>query len=83
VPGGVSLLAIFVLTRSNVVTTAASIATLTATAKSVKALRWLFPSLVMRDSTAKIPQRCASWIVPTGHPLMKGGTVVWEARLWE
>lgn len=42
VPGGVSLLAVFVSTRSSVVTVAASIAIITATAKSTTAIRWLF-----------------------------------------
>src|SRR5260221_9429920 len=49
VPGGVSLLAVLVSTRSSVVTNAASIAIITATAKSPMAVRWLSRSLLMRD----------------------------------
>ena len=44
VPGGVSLLAVLVLTRSSVVTNP-SIAIIIATAKSMTAVRWLFPAL--------------------------------------
>ena len=50
VPGGVSLLAVLVST-SSVVTNAASIAIIAAIAKSSMAVRWLFRSLFMRDST--------------------------------
>jgi len=49
VPGGVSLLAVLVSIRSSVVTSAASIAMTTATAKSTTAVRWLFGSLLMRE----------------------------------
>jgi Na+-transporting NADH:ubiquinone oxidoreductase subunit NqrB len=49
VPGGVSLLALLLSTRSIVVTNAASIAIITATAKSMVAVRWLFRSLFMRE----------------------------------
>lgn len=44
VPGGASLLAVRVSTRSNVVTVATSIAMIAATAKSTTAVRWLFRS---------------------------------------
>ena len=47
-PGGDSLLAVLVSIRSNVVTAAASIAIVTATAKSMTAVRWLFRWLGMR-----------------------------------
>ena len=49
VPDGASLLAIYVSTRSSVVTNAATIAIATAMAKSKTAVRWLFRSLLMRD----------------------------------
>ena len=48
VPGGDSLLAVLVSIRSNVVTAATSIAIVTATAKSMTAVRWLFRWLGMR-----------------------------------
>src|SRR5215212_5546025 len=51
VPGAVSLLAVLVPTRSRVVTDAASIASITATAKSARAVRWPFRSLAMRGNS--------------------------------
>src|SRR5438067_9090445 len=44
VPGGVSVLAVLVPTRSSVVTGAASIASITATAESTRGVRWAFRS---------------------------------------
>ena len=53
VPGGVSLLAVLLSTCSSVVTDAASTAIITATAKSTTAVRCLFRSLLMRESSTQ------------------------------
>ena len=75
VPGGVSLRAVLVSIRSNVVTAAASIAIITATAKSTTAVRWLF-----HEGASTTPQkRYATRLVPASawrlprlpkHPLL-------------
>jgi hypothetical protein len=62
VPGGVSLLAVLVSTRPSVMTDAASIAIITATAKSTMAVRWLFRSLLMRGASKQ--KRYAASMVP-------------------
>ena len=49
VPGAVSLVAVLFSTRSKVVKNAMSIATITATAKSKRAVWWPFRSFLMRD----------------------------------
>ena len=56
VPGGVSLLAVLLSTRSSVVTDAASIAIITATAKSTTAVRCLFRWLFMREPPLRAKQ---------------------------
>src|ERR1700746_82555 len=48
--GAVSLVAVLLSTRSKVVRTAMSIAIITATAKSKRAVWWLFRSFLMRES---------------------------------
>ena len=48
--GAVSLVAVLLSTRSKVVRTAMRIAIITATAKSKRAVWWLFRSFLMRES---------------------------------
>src|SRR4029077_15728872 len=66
VPGAVSLLAVLVSIRSSVVTNAASIATIIATAKSMTAVRWLFRSLLMREPPLQAKTLCGLDSSPRG-----------------